>query len=151
MADTSGTITATCRCGQVKITVQGPPAVTNACHCTGCQAMTSSAFSLGVMYHGDAVTIEGETVMGGLKGDASQHHCCANCLSWVFTRAEGFAPFINIHSAMLGDLARQPPFIEVWTDEKLDWVETGAAHSFAQFPPPGDMPGLLQEFARSRG
>ena len=145
------TTTGTCRCGKVKITVTGAPAMTVACHCTGCQAMTASAFSLGAMYHGDAITIEGESVLGGLKGDASQHHCCPDCLSWVFTRAEGFAPFVNIHSSMLGEFATQPPFVETWTDEKLGWIETGAAHSFPGFPSAGQFPELLAGFAaRSR-
>lgn len=138
--------TASCRCGQVTITVRGEPAMTGACHCTGCQAMTGSAFVLGAMYHGDAVSIEGETVLGGLKA-ASKHHCCAECLSWVFTRAEGFAPFINIHMAALGGLPHAPPFMETCTDEKLAWVNTGAEHSFPGFPAPEQFPELLAGFA----
>ena len=140
---------ATCRCGQVRVAINGAPAITAACHCTGCQAMTASAFSLGVMYHQAAVNIEGDTVLGGLKGE-SQHHCCANCLSWMYTKARAFGPMITIHSSALAEFDEQPPFMEVCTDEKLSWVNLGAAHSFARFPPPDQFSRLLAEFGASR-
>jgi hypothetical protein len=35
-----------CRCGQVRFAVSLPPFLTMVCHCTGCQRMTGSAFSL---------------------------------------------------------------------------------------------------------
>lgn len=141
--------TTTCRCGQLRITVHGAPMLTGACHCAGCQAMTASAFSLGVMYHQDAVVIEGDTVLGGMKAD-SKHHCCRNCLGWMFTRAEAFGPMINIHSAALGQLQDTAPFMETCASESLAWVKTGAAHSFAQFPDLDQLPALLAEFAATR-
>ena len=63
-----------CRCGQVRIEVTGPPLVTMACHCTGCQRMTASAYSLSVAVpsEGFAVT-KGEPVIGGLHG-ATRHY-----------------------------------------------------------------------------
>ena len=60
-----------CRCGQVRFTVAGAPLVTMACHCTGCQRMTGSAFSLSSLY--PAIMFEvtaGEPVLGGLRGGA---------------------------------------------------------------------------------
>ena len=35
-----------CRCGQTRIRVSQPPLLAAACHCTGCQRMSASAFSL---------------------------------------------------------------------------------------------------------
>ena len=35
-----------CRCAQVRFSISAPPLLTMACHCTGCQKMTASAFSL---------------------------------------------------------------------------------------------------------
>ena len=39
-----------CRCGRVRLRVEAPPLITMACHCTGCQRMSASAFSLTVQY-----------------------------------------------------------------------------------------------------
>ena len=139
-------MTATCRCGAVRITVRGAPLSTGICHCTGCQAMTSSAFSVGALYLQDAVDIAGELVPAGLKG-AQNHLACAECLSWVVTKFAAMGPIVNVHSTQLAALSDRPPFIETWTDEKLSWVESGATHSFAGFPAEADFPALLAEYA----
>ncbi len=143
--------TGSCRCGALRITVRGAPLMTFACHCTGCQRMTASAFSLSAMYPETAVTIDGETVLGGMRGDLL-HHFCARCLSWVFTTAPVMGPMVNIRSTMLDDgPARHPAFIECWTSEKLPWAETRATHSFEGFPPVESFGPLMAAFAQSRG
>ena len=38
-----------CRCGQVRYRVTGAPKFIMACHCTDCQQLTSSAFSLAMV------------------------------------------------------------------------------------------------------
>lgn len=144
------TTTGTCRCGQVTLSVTGAPVATFACHCTGCQRMTASAFSLSALYPKDALTIEGDTVLGGIKGDL-HHHFCPSCLSWLYTTAEIMGPFVNIRSTMLeGGPALEPPFVECWTDEKLPWVVTGAQHSYPGFPPEEAFMALMGEYAASR-
>ena len=108
-----------CRCGQVQLTVHGRPLITMACHCTGCQRMTASAFSLSSLYPEGAVTVSGtEPVLGGLHGDM-QHFCCPHCKSWVFTRAEIMGPFVNVRSTMLDDAASYVPFVDTMTSETL--------------------------------
>ncbi len=94
-----------CRCGQVRFRITAPPLLTMACHCTGCQRMTGSAFSLSaaIPSEGFAVT-QGEPVIGGLHGP-SRHYFCPHCLSWLFTRPEGLDHFVNVRSTMLDDPA----------------------------------------------
>ena len=58
-----------CRCGAVRIRVTRPPMLTGACHCTGCQTMSASAYSLTVTVPADGFEVmKGEPVLGGLKG-----------------------------------------------------------------------------------
>ena len=38
-----------CRCGAVRMEISAPPVMTAACHCTGCQRMSGSAYSLTAM------------------------------------------------------------------------------------------------------
>ena len=136
-----------CRCGQVRLRVSAPPLLTLACHCTGCQTMSASAFSLSVAIPaaGFAVT-QGEPVIGGLHG-AARHYFCPHCMSWMFTRMEGLDDFVNLRPTMLDDHSWFAPFAETYVSEKLPWAATGAAHSFAKFPAMEAFGGLIQEFA----
>ena len=54
-----------CRCGKVRLRAEGPPLITMACHCRGCQKLTSSAYSLSALTPeaGFEVTA-GEAVVG---------------------------------------------------------------------------------------
>lgn len=138
----------TCRCGAVRFEVQGPPMVTMACHCTGCQQMTASAFSLSSLYPLESFKLtQGEPVEGGLKG-TPKHMFCPGCMSWLFTRIEEQGPpMVNIRATLLGNAQEYRPFMETFTSEALPWAKTGARHSFEKFPPPEAYPEILAEFA----
>ncbi|MCA1661679.1 MAG: GFA family protein [Novosphingobium sp.] len=148
MAETpSVTITGQCRCGEVRFAFDGPVLLTAACHCRGCQRMTGSAFSLTTATVLSRFTVtKGETVLGGLRGDA-RHHFCDGCKSWLFTTHEALRDMVNVRTTMLDQLPAEPPFVEMFTDEALPWVKTGAKHSFAQFPAADEFGPLMQEFA----
>ncbi len=137
-----------CRCGQVQFEVSAEPLITMACHCTGCQRMTASAFSLSALYpnNGFKVTL-GEPIVGGLHG-ATRHYFCAHCMSWLFTRPEVMDDFVNVRATLMENVQSYSPFVETYTDEKLPWATTPAAHSFNKFPSPDDFPALLAEFTK---
>lgn len=140
--------TGQCRCGRVQFEVNSEPLMTMACHCTGCQRMTASAFSLSALYpsNGFKVTL-GEPVIGGLQG-ATRHYFCEHCMSWLFTRPEGMDEFVNVRATMMDDAQAFSPFIETYTDEKLPWATTPAIHSFNKLPLPENYPALLSEFVK---
>ena len=136
-----------CRCGQVRLKIGAPPILTMACHCTGCQKMSASAFSLSaaIPSQGFEVTA-GEPMIGGLHGDAAHHYHCPHCKSWMFTRPEGMDWFVNLRPTMLDDPKWFVPFIETYTSEKLPWATTPAVHSYEHFPPMEAYEGLVKEF-----
>lgn len=140
------TLTGRCRCGEVRFAVMARPLMTMACHCTGCQRMTASAFSLSTLLpaHGFEVT-QGDPVSGGLGGP-TRHLFCPRCLSWLFTRPEGMDDLVNLRATMLDDARSFRPFIETWTSEALPWARTPAVHRFEAFPPAERLPALAAEF-----
>ncbi len=139
-----------CRCDRVRLRVTQPPIMATACHCTGCQRMSSSAFSLNLMLPAAGLQIlTGEPVVGGLHGP-SKHLFCGHCMTWMFTRPEGMDQLVNLRPSMLDDHSWFEPFVETYTGEKLPWARTPATHSFARFPEASDYEGLIREFA-SRG
>jgi hypothetical protein len=119
-----------------------------ACHCTGCQRMTASAFSLSVAIPTEGFLVtKGEPVIGGLHG-ATRHYFCPYCMSWMFTRPEGLDMFVNVRATMLDDASWFTPFIETWTSEKLPWASTPAVHSYAKLPEFSEYEGLTAEYAK---
>ena len=139
-----------CRCGQVKIEVTAAPIMTAACHCTGCQTMSSSAFSLTAMVPSSGFKVtQGKPVIGGLHGAQQHHYFCDHCMTWMYTRIEGVDGFLNVRPSLFDDHAWFVPFIETMTKEKLAWAQTPATHSYEGFPPFEDFEMLMGEFASS--
>lgn len=137
-----------CRCGQLRFRTTGKPIITMACHCTGCQRMTASAFSLSALYPSEAFEVTaGEPVLGGLHG-ATRHFFCPHCMSWGFTRPDGLDAFVNVRATLFDDARDFVPFIETYTSEALPWAKTPAVHSFETFPPMERYPELVEEFVR---
>jgi hypothetical protein len=137
-----------CRCGQVRLRITAPPLLSMACHCTGCQRMSASAFSLSLAIPAPGFeVVAGEPVIGGLHGD-SHHYFCPHCKSWMFTRTEGMDEFVNIRPTMLDRHEWFVPFMETWTDEKLPWATTPAVHSFGKLPDLAAFPALIQAYAQ---
>jgi hypothetical protein len=138
-----------CRCGRVRLRVTAPPLLASACHCTGCQRMSSSAFSLTLTIpSGGFEVTAGAPVTGGLHG-ATRHYFCPHCMSWMFTRPEGMDELVNLRPTMLDRHGWFVPLIEVWASERLPWATTPAAHSFATEPGFEEYAGFVAEFARS--
>lgn len=135
-----------CRCGQVRIRIAAPPLLTMACHCTGCQRMSGSAYSLSAAIPSDGFSVtKGDPVIGGMHG-ATRHYFCPHCMSWMFTRPEGLDFFVNVRPTMLDDPGWFVPFIETMTSERLPWATTSAKYSYARWPEMAEFDGLIKEY-----
>ncbi|MFK0332655.1 GFA family protein [Rhizobium sp. NPDC090275] len=136
-----------CRCGRVRLKISAKPLLAMACHCTGCQTMSSSAYSLSAAIPSDGFEItSGEPVIGGLHGAMSHHYFCPHCMTWMFTKTEGMEWFVNLRPTMLDDASWFTPFIETWTREKLAFAETGAEHSYEALPEMQDYEKLTKDY-----
>jgi hypothetical protein len=138
-----------CRCGAVKIVVRAPPIMTFACHCRGCQRMSSSAFSLSAGFPTDAFEVSGtEPVIGGMRDPKLRHYFCPQCMSWLYTRPA--LDWVNVRPTMLEDPSWFRPYMETCTRWRLPWAHVPAVLSYPEFPPMENFPALLAEFARIR-
>ena len=135
-----------CRCSETRIRVTSPPLIAMACHCTGCQRMSASAFSLNLAIPADGFAVTaGEPVLGGLQKE-DRHYFCPACKSWMFTRPCGLDWLVNLRPTMLDEHDWFVPFVEVWTREKLPWATTPARHSFETAPELEDYRPLIEAF-----
>ena len=137
-----------CRCSQTRIRVNAPPLLTSACHCTGCQKMSSSAFSLTLTVPADGFeVVSGEPAIGGLHGP-TRHFFCSWCMTWMFTRPAGMDTLVNVRASMLDDHSWFVPYVELNTSEKLPWAGTPAVKSYATEPPVETYLELVEHFQR---
>jgi hypothetical protein len=134
----------------VRFEVSGEPMLTMACHCTGCQHMTASAFSLSEGYSSAAFRlIQGDVVIGGIHGP-TRHYFCDYCKSWLYTEPESVPDFVNVRSTQFDMPRRDPPFMETYVSEALPWARIGAAHSYDKLPPMEEWPALMKGFAEAK-
>ena len=137
-----------CRRGEVRLRVTKAPLLSFACHCSGCQKMSASAYSLTLTIPADGFeVIAGEPVIGGLHGPDAHHFHCPRCKIWMFTRVEGMDWLVNLRPSMLDEHGWVVPFFEVWTKEKLPWASTPASRSYETVPEMHEWEGLMAAYA----
>ena len=133
-------------CGQVRVRISLAPIMIAACHCSGCQKLSASAFSLTALIPSAGFeVIKGEPVLGALHGPSGYFYC-PNCLNWLFTRPAGMA-FVNVRPTLFEVAAWTTPYIETGVSEKLAWATTAAIHSFERYPEASDFGPLMQDYA----
>ena len=82
-------LTGGCVCGSVRYEVTAEPISVYACHCTDCQRITSSAFSIGVVVPDEAFRLTGNdprSAPGGVTaaGRVKSRLVCSDCGTWMF-------------------------------------------------------------------
>jgi hypothetical protein len=118
--------TASCRCGQLRVTTSGGPDRISVCHCLACQKRTGSAFSAQMRWAAECVEIEGESKQWIRTADSGQqtiYNFCPECGSTVHYRGGNFPDVIAVPLGAFDD-----PYVcgidySVWEERKHDWVE----------------------------
>ena len=134
------TRTASCRCGQLRVTVTGQPVRVSACHCLDCKKRSGSAFAVQARWPKNNVRIEGQSrnfAKVADSGNRATFHFCADCGSDVHYEIDGkfddkFNDLVAIPLGAFDDPYFVSPAFSVWEERKHDWVEIvgeGVEHS----------------------
>jgi len=118
--------TASCLCGDLRITVEGEPVRVNMCNCTECQRRSGSAFQLGAFFdEGQMKAVEGAfnvySRTGG-SGNQIDLHFCPTCGVSVFFRPQARPSILGIHGGCFADPDFPSPDTTGWIKRKHDWV-----------------------------
>jgi hypothetical protein len=138
-ADTVKTRTASCNCGQLRVTVVGPdPERISLCHCFLCQTQSGSAFLIQARFPREQVTIEGESKAWTISAEealalpynncstlGATFHFCPECGSTVHYTSHVDADRIGIKIGTFKDPTFPPPKITGHLQYGHPWSKKG--------------------------
>jgi hypothetical protein len=113
-----------CQCGAIRYEITEEPTSVYTCHCTDCQRLTSSAFSMGVVVPERAFRMTGAEARSLQRkadsGRVSTRLVCPSCGSWVVgTPRDGV---IRVRAGTLDDTSWLRPTRHIWTRSKQPWI-----------------------------
>jgi hypothetical protein len=122
-------LTGGCLCGAIRYEIAQPPITVYTCHCTDCQRITSSAFSIGMVVPAEAVRLLGATRTVENMADSGRikrRLICPNCGIWIGgnPRAGDQVPGMVrvIRAGTLDDTSWVRPTIHFWTRSRQPWI-----------------------------
>lgn len=121
------TRTATCACGQARITVDAEPRMHGVCHCLNCKRRTGSAFGTSAYFpKSSIVSQQGQTAVYAFHHAAQQHdqarHFCPQCGSTLFWFVSTLPELVGIAGGCLAGESLPEPSYSVSHDQKEAWV-----------------------------
>lgn len=134
------THTASCRCGQLKVTYKGPvPERRTLCHCNSCQLRTGTAFSIQGRFPRENLKIEGKSTTWTFPNDKSPKvtyrscdsggatfHFCPTCGTTVYWDISAAPDVIGIALGTLTDPTFPAPVISGFEAYGHPWAMKAA-------------------------
>jgi hypothetical protein len=115
-----------CHCGAIRFEADADPQKAGVCHCTDCQSLTGSAFSLFLQVPKEQFRLtNGEPkiyVKTAESGNRRAQAFCANCGTRLWAAAEKDPPIYNLRIGTLRERADLPPRTQLWCRSALPWV-----------------------------
>ena len=117
-----------CQCGKIKYKLNEEPIKVLACHCTECQKLSTSPFSVSAFVNSNAIEFNGELsewIRTAESGNKNHAKFCPTC----GTRIYHFNPnkpeivVLKLKPVNLPDDTLFEPSAHIWVSQKLSWFE----------------------------
>jgi hypothetical protein len=132
-------LTGGCQCGKIRYTLTEAPLLVYTCHCTDCQRLTGSAFSLGVIVPESAFRLAGieprPLQRMADSGRRNTRFVCPECASWVCSRPRD--GMMRFRAGTLDDTSWLRPTRHIWTRSKQPWVTFAEGDEIFETQPTG--------------
>ena len=115
-----------CHCGHVVYQLTEPPLTCYACHCTECQAISGSAFSISMIAKSQSVqVIQGQTQekTHQKRNGPVLGHCCPECGTFIMFIAPNAAGFVAIKAGTFFQKDWFQPVAHLWTRSAQPWLK----------------------------
>jgi hypothetical protein len=114
-----------CHCGKITYEADIDPDKAGLCHCTDCQTLTSSAFSLFVPVPREKFRLRGEPrvyVKTAESGNRRAQAFCPECGTRIYASAEKDPLVFNLRLGTVRQRAALSPRAQIWCRSALPWV-----------------------------
>ena len=115
-----------CLCGHMRYQVSELPRLVYTCHCTDCQHITGSAFSMAFVVGRDGFRVDGamprELASIADSGRVKVRCLCPDCGCWVYSLARPDNGLRRVRAGTLDDTSRLCPSMHFWTRNKQPWL-----------------------------
>ncbi len=136
-------LTGGCHCGALRYKVSEAPLATYTCHCTDCQHITGSAFSLAITVRDTAFRLTaGKPCFVQKTADSGRivtRWLCPDCGCWIVGGPQpGAAPgemIRRVRAGTLDDTSWLRPTAHFWTRSKQPWVMLPAGDEIFETQP----------------
>lgn len=118
--------TASCCCGQLRITVQGEPRGVGVCHCLACQRRTGSVFAAlaGFALPYEVSGTATDYIRTGDRGSKFRFRFCPICGTNLFHTEEGQEQsYVAVAIGGFADPSFPPPEDSVYDCRRHPWVQ----------------------------
>jgi hypothetical protein len=114
-----------CQCGRLRYEITQTPQMIYTCHCTECQRLTSSAFSMAVVVADGAFRLtKGEPRQLQRTADSGRivtRWVCPQCGSWISGVPRPGAE-TRVRGGTLDDTSWLRPTVHFWTRSAQNWI-----------------------------
>lgn len=121
-------IKGSCQCGQLTYKLNAAPKMVIACHCTECQKLSTSPFSVTAMVASNTIEFQGkvkEWRRSSDSGNVNSGVFCPDCGNRIyqFNPADPDTIKLKLKPVNLVDDSIFEPKVHVWVSEKLSWYQ----------------------------
>ncbi|MFL0414106.1 GFA family protein [uncultured Sphingomonas sp.] len=117
--------TASCSCGQLRVTCEGEPGRISICHCLDCQRRTGSIFGMQARFAAKQVEVAGVSTSWTRQGDSgssSTFHSCPRCSATVYWQPDGAPELVYVAVGAFADPTFPPPRVSVYEERRHGWA-----------------------------
>ena len=115
-----------CACGAVRYQLKAAPTCIYTCHCTDCQTLTTSAFTLSAAVRQESLEITSGDMTVWIRtadsGNRVPQHVCARCGVRIFSTPSDGRPIRTLRLGTLDDTSWIRPAAAIWMKSAQPWV-----------------------------
>ena len=115
-----------CHCGSLGYEADIDPESVGVCHCTDCQVLTGSAFSVFAPVPKDRFRlVKGEPriyVKTAESGNRRAQAFCSDCGTRIYASAVEDPPVFNVRLGTVAQRSQLPPKKQLWCRSALPWT-----------------------------
>ena len=115
-----------CQCGKLRYVIAAAPWLVFTCHCTDCQRMTSSAFSMGLVVADRSFRLTASepwlVERATDSGSRRARWLCPECGSWISGTPRPGSAVRTVRAGSLDDTSWLRPTVHLWIRSKQPWI-----------------------------